>query len=402
MYNKIICLSGKNRIATECHRYLLTNFPTIKTIACINMTDVGKNDSQPSYSLFCKQNGIPIYLLEDCYSINNLIFFSLEFDRLIKTEKFNTQELFNIHFSLLPKYKGMYTSALPILHGESESGVTLHCINNGIDTGDIIDQKRFDISIQDNSEDLYNKYIESGIELFKSNFENILNMNFNAIPQSPLNSSYFSKAQIDYGNDIRILLKTTAFQLHNQLRAFNFRRYQLPVVYGYQIHRSEILNVRCTGKPGHIEFEDDVKLTLNTVDYFIDLYKDKLDEIILAAKVGDVFSLKLYASFRYRLNEKNQFGWDILIVSSFNEQIEVVEYILKNNICPVDSTNYKGTTALMYAMTSACKSNRTDVLELLLSYGADMKLRDERGKNIIDYAKEYNNSTILKYLTKLL
>jgi methionyl-tRNA formyltransferase len=293
----------------------------------------------------------------------------------------------------------MYTSALPLLYGESESGVTLHCIDNGIDTGNIIDQKKFEISIQDNAEHLYNKYIEAGIELFKSNFENILNQDFNANPQSPFNSSYYSKAQIDYGNGIQIDLNTTAFQLHNQLRAFNFRMYQLPLVYGHQIHRSEISNVRCTGKPGAIKFEDNIKLTINTIDYFIDLYKDKLDEIILAAEKGDVLTLRMYASHGYRLNEKNQCGWDILIVSSFNEHIEVVKFILESNICPIDSTNFKGTTALMYAMTSACKSNRTDILELLLSFGADMTLRDDRGKDIIDYAIEYNNATILNYLT---
>jgi methionyl-tRNA formyltransferase len=398
MKNKIICIAGKNKIAVECHKYILNNFPLLKTIACINRNDLGLNDWQPSYLFFCNKNKIPVYNLEDCYQIDNIVFFSLEFDRLIKTEKFISEQLYNIHFSLLPKYKGMYTSAIPILNGDEESGVTLHHIDNGIDTGDIIDQKKFEISLWDNAETLYKKYIETSIELFKSNFERILNQNFNSYPQNSIYSTYYSKAYIDYEKEIKIDLNSTAFQIHNQLRAFNFRRYQLPLVHGYKIHRSEISTLRCTGKPGTIEYEDDFKLTLNTIDYFIDVYKDKLKEIFLAAESGDILALRMYSSNGYNLNEKNQFGWDILIVACFYEHIELVEYILKNDICSVNSVNSNGTTALMYSMTSASKSSRTDILSLLLSFGADLKLCDEKGKNIFDYASEYNNSIIISYL----
>ena len=43
----------------------------------------------------------------------------------------------------------MYTSCLPILFNEKESGVTLHKIDRGIDTGDIIDQITFPILSSD-------------------------------------------------------------------------------------------------------------------------------------------------------------------------------------------------------------------------------------------------------------
>ena len=72
-----------------------------------------------------------------------IFFISLEFDKIINTSLFKTTNLFNIHFSLLPRYKGMYTSILPILNGDKISGVTLHKIDRGIDTGDIIDKCSF-------------------------------------------------------------------------------------------------------------------------------------------------------------------------------------------------------------------------------------------------------------------
>ena len=55
----------------------------------------------------------------------------------------------------------MYTSCLPILNGETITGVTLHKIDSGIDTGYIIKQKVFKININDTARDLYLKYLKN-------------------------------------------------------------------------------------------------------------------------------------------------------------------------------------------------------------------------------------------------
>lgn len=73
---------------------------------------------------------------------DDLIFISLEFDKIVNPDLFKDARLYNIHFSLLPSYKGMYTSAIPILNGEEMVGVTFHEIDKGIDTGNIIAQKK--------------------------------------------------------------------------------------------------------------------------------------------------------------------------------------------------------------------------------------------------------------------
>ena len=46
----------------------------------------------------------------------------------------------NIHTAPLPKYKGMLPSFWQVYHGEKEAGITIHRIDSGIDTGDIITQ----------------------------------------------------------------------------------------------------------------------------------------------------------------------------------------------------------------------------------------------------------------------
>ena len=72
---------------------------------------------QPSYLKFGSK-GVKIVELEDLYAIDDLCFISLEYFKLIDPDKFSTESFFNIHFSLLPAYRGMYTSAHPILNSE--------------------------------------------------------------------------------------------------------------------------------------------------------------------------------------------------------------------------------------------------------------------------------------------
>ncbi len=87
----------------------------------------------------------------------------------------------------------MYTSAWPILNGEEKSGVTLHCIDSGIDTGDIIDQISFQLEENETAKSLYLKYIRFGTELVIKNLPSLIAGNFVKSKQSAKKSTYYSK-----------------------------------------------------------------------------------------------------------------------------------------------------------------------------------------------------------------
>lgn len=238
-----LCIAGKNDIAVNALCYLVNTLNCNKNnlFVILNRNDSGIDTWQKSLKKCAKELGIKILSLEDIYYIEDLYFISLEFDRIIKTEKFKTKKLYNIHFSKLPAYKGMYTAIMPVLNGEKEAGVTLHEINNGIDTGGIIAQKTFEIEINDTSRDLYFKFLKNSYELFVENIESIINGNYKITPQSPVNSSYYSKKAIDF-NNIQIDFNKTSFEIHNQIRAFIFKEYQLPEIRGVKIKKSILTN----------------------------------------------------------------------------------------------------------------------------------------------------------------
>lgn len=234
-----LCIAGKNQIAVNATEYLINEINLSKNDLCVccNKNDDGIDKWQPSLKLFAKKNNIPIYDLEQIYGFDDLIFISLEFDKIIQPVKFKSEKLFNIHFSFLPAYKGMFTSVLPIINGENFSGVTLHRIDEGIDTGDIIDQIIFSIELNDTARDLYFKYLEHGLELFKKNIGLIIENKFTSSPQNYIGSSYFSKKELDF-NNIKINLNKSSFQIHNQIRAYIFQEYQLPIISGKKVTKS--------------------------------------------------------------------------------------------------------------------------------------------------------------------
>ena len=134
-----ICIAGKNECAINAIKYLLSKkFKKNKILALPNDTDNSRDGWQPSFRKFAKKNKIKIINLKHLYSLKDLIFFSLEFEKIINTDKFLSKKLFNFHFSLLPKYRGCHTNFFQIYNGEKYSGVTLHKIDEGIDTGDVI------------------------------------------------------------------------------------------------------------------------------------------------------------------------------------------------------------------------------------------------------------------------
>ena len=71
----------------------------------------------------------------------------------------------NVHPSMLPKYRGGNPYSRVIMNGESETGVTIHFMDEGFDTGDIIAQKAYHIHSKATMGTLFNELNVLGIEL---------------------------------------------------------------------------------------------------------------------------------------------------------------------------------------------------------------------------------------------
>ena len=271
----MICIAGKNNIAVDTMCCVLELFDKSEIVALTNDSDTGEDMWQRSFKKFCRNEYISISTLGELYSIEDLIFLSLEYDRILKPSLFRSTKLFNIHFSKLPEYRGVYTSYWPILNGEKESGVTLHEIDYGIDTGDIIDQITFAIAETDTAYDLYQKYIKYGTMLVKENLTSLFNRNFIPKPQGVDGASYYGKNSIDYPR-LKLNFLQTAYNVRNQVRAFYFPAFQVPIFCRKKIASCEVLDTRSTSKPGTLVEECSGFFIVSTLDYDVKLHLDNV------------------------------------------------------------------------------------------------------------------------------
>ncbi len=381
-----LVIAGKNNIAVDVLKYAI-KFKNIEVFVVLNRTENFINGFQKSLGFYAKLWNVPIVLLTDVYCFNEAIFLSLEFDQIIKPNLFKNRKLYNIHFSLLPEYKGMYTSALPILYGEIKSGVTLHIIDEGIDTGDIIAQKDFEICEKETARTMYFKYIEHGTQLVIKNLKNILDNSIKTFPQIQLNSTYYGKNSIDYKN-LKIDYRKTACQIDRQLRAFSFREYQLPKYNEYDIGTWEVLNQKSKLKPGSLINRVGNKIHIATIDFDMNLYIDYYKNLWEYCRLNDLSSLKnLLKSTDLNLETKTKEGWTALIIAVYNGALECAEFLIKQE-ADFTATNYNGTTVLMYAKAAALKTKDTRIINRLLQLGVNINEKDVYGKTVVDWVEK--------------
>lgn len=268
-----VCIAGKNNIAVDVCNFIVEHFNNVNIFALVNKADDGIDGWQKSFLKYVRNTPkVNLVSLDFLYSISDLVFISTEFDKIIKPDRFISRSLYNIHFSLLPKYKGVFTSVWPILNNEKYSGVTLHKIDNGIDTGDIIAQKKFLIKNDETAYSLYHKFIKNGTDLVIKYLEKLIAGNVYSTPQGIVGSTYYSKHSINFRN-LNVDLNCTAAQIDAQIRAFYFPTYQIPQVYGACIVRTSITTHRSIERPGIILSETESFIKISTVDYDIILYK---------------------------------------------------------------------------------------------------------------------------------
>ena len=391
----VICVAGKNDIAVfVLERLLHMKLTNTEIVVTYNKTERGQNGWNKSLKFFAEQNQVREVALEELYDLSDLIFLSMEYDRIIKPSYFKSDRLYNIHFSMLPKYKGMYTSALPILNGEKTSGVSFHKIASGIDTGDVLEQIEFSIDDNDNCRDLYMKHTKNGIDLMDRLLERIILQpeTLTFLRQPAENSTYYSRKALDYSH-LEIDLNTTAEMIRRQLRAYTFREYQLPQVMEKSIIDSQIIEQLSTEKPGTLIECDEDTMVFATVDYNILLYIDRFDELLRACKEGNLDTVEKLCAVRRYLEEKDEHGWTPLIVATYNNQHEVVNYLI-NIGADITACNHNGTNVLMYAKEAYLHKGDRRLYDLFVSLGLKPEKQDFLGKSLREYCDQKLYSTL--------
>uniref|UniRef100_A0A7V4KDQ3 Methionyl-tRNA formyltransferase n=2 Tax=Fervidobacterium pennivorans TaxID=93466 RepID=A0A7V4KDQ3_FERPE len=137
------------------------------------------------------------------------------YGRLLKKPFLDAIPFYNVHASLLPKYRGAAPMQRCLEAGEKITGVTIFKISEGMDDGDIALQKAFEINECETLGELYEKMIIHGTELLD---EFLKRYPVPLIPQDHSQASYAPKIE---KNDLNVDFSIPAEMVRNKIRAYD-------------------------------------------------------------------------------------------------------------------------------------------------------------------------------------
>lgn len=158
---------------------------------------------------FAIQKNIPIYVgnprkgrgFNFIKDFKTDVIASINYLFLIEKDIINHSRIltFNIHGSLLPKYRGRTPHVWAIINGETKAGITAHVIDEGCDTGKIIHQIEIPIHTDDTGGTMLEKYATAYYPLVKKVLKTATSKQLNLKEQNEDEATYFGKRTPDNG-----------------------------------------------------------------------------------------------------------------------------------------------------------------------------------------------------------
>src|SRR5205823_3206974 len=124
----------------------------------------------------------------------------------------------NLHASLLPRWRGAAPIQAAIAAGDRETGITIMYMDEGLDTGDILLQRKFEIGPNETGESLHNRLAEIAPEALVESLGLLSSGNAPRTPQDRALATYAPKLNREAG---RINWTQPAEVIERQIRAYN-------------------------------------------------------------------------------------------------------------------------------------------------------------------------------------
>ena len=157
--------------------------------------------------------------VEELRSINADLFIVIAF-RMLPEVVWNMPPLgtFNLHASLLPRYRGAAPLNWAVINGDTETGVTTFFLKHEIDTGDIIEQRRVEIFPTDNVGDVHDRLMELGADMVA---HTVAEIEAGTVVPQPQPDGEFLPAPKIFKDTCRIDWDKSAETVHNLVRGLS-------------------------------------------------------------------------------------------------------------------------------------------------------------------------------------
>jgi len=218
---------GTPQIAAQCLKHLINTGENVVGVVTQPDKPIGRKQilTSSSVKVTAEKAKIPVFQPktlknDDFYSkikdLDAKICIIVAYGKIIPKKFIDLPaEFVNLHFSLLPKYRGAAPVQRAILSGFNETGITVQFLAEKLDCGDIILQEKVKIEINDTSESLLNKCADIGAPMLS---ETIKLLNNNVAPRIIQNDAEATLAPKLSKEDGIIDWTKSAREIHDQIR----------------------------------------------------------------------------------------------------------------------------------------------------------------------------------------
>lgn len=162
----------------------------------------------------------------------------------------------NVHASLLPKYRGAAPIQWAVIDGEEVSGVTTMLMDEGLDTGDMLEKIEYVLDPNETGGSLFDKLSALGGELILSTLEKLENGTITRTPQGDAVTSYAKMLQKSMG---KIDWSMEAVKIERLIRGLNPWPSAYTSLKGktVKIWSAKVEEGQTTGNPGRVTVTKD-------------------------------------------------------------------------------------------------------------------------------------------------
>lgn len=187
---KKIIFVGTRQIGVNCLTHLIETIAGTDT-KIVGVLTSGKEpqwwskECTPDVWQVAEAHQLPLIKEEDLESLEYDMLFCSIYLKIFPKKILDRAKQYNInlHPGPVPNYRGCWGYQHAIINGEAEYGISLHFMDERIDTGNIIEIKKFPIAENDTSKDVYKNTLENGYVLFKKWLPAMLNQELVSVNQ---------------------------------------------------------------------------------------------------------------------------------------------------------------------------------------------------------------------------
>jgi methionyl-tRNA formyltransferase len=135
-----------------------------------------------------------------------------------------TKGCLNLHPAYLPYNRGANPNVWSIIEG-TPAGVTLHYMDPGIDTGDIVARRKVETAFSDSGKDLHKRLEDAQLELFQDVWSDILSDNISVVEQDENQGTYHQTSEFETLCELNPDEEVRVKEFLDRLRALTFPPY---------------------------------------------------------------------------------------------------------------------------------------------------------------------------------